>query len=66
MSDGNAEDNMCIAFGFMPSIRHYDTHCYKHRSDSIPVSKPVKWLRLTTERLMKAPIYYYKNKRKSE
>lgn len=66
MSDGNAEDNMRIAFGFVPSIRHYDTHCYKHRSDSIPVSKPVKWLRLTTERLMKAPIDYYKNKSKSE
>lgn len=65
-NNGNTEDNMRVAFGFMPPFRQYDTHCYKHRSDTIPQAKPEKWQRLSTERLLKAPIGYLKNKSKNE
>lgn len=66
-SEGNTEDNMCIHFGIMPRRSLYDTHCYKHRADTIPVKKmPKKWAKLTTERLLKCPIDKLKNKSKSE
>lgn len=64
-SDGNTEDNMRIVFGFMPPHKLYDTHCYKHRSDTIPSKYQVTWKKLTTERLLKAPIDRLKNKSKN-
>ncbi len=66
MSDKNAEDSMRIHIGIMPRKKRYDTHCYKHRSDTIPIKYPKKWSKLTTERLMKAPIDFRKNQSKKE
>ena len=65
-SESNAEDSMRIHIGFMPMNRHYDTHCYRHRSDSIPQAKFKTWNKLTTERLLKCPIDHLKNKSKKE
>lgn len=65
-SDGSAEDNMRIHFGFMPKRKLYDTHCYKHRADTIPIKYPYKWEKLTTERLLKCPIDKLHNKSKNE
>lgn len=65
MSDNNAEDNMRIHIGIMPRKKRYDTHCYIHRADTIPVKYPKKWQKLTTERLLKAPIDYRKNQSKN-
>lgn len=64
-NDGNTEDNMRIVFGFVPRNRLYDTHCYKHRADTIPESFSQKWRKLTTERLLKCPIDRLKNKSKN-
>lgn len=64
-SDGNTEDNMRIVFGFMPLRKLYDTHCYKHRADTIPDKYQKTWKKLTTERLLKAPIDRLKNKSKN-
>lgn len=61
-SDGNTEDEMRIVFGFVPKRSLYDTHCYRHRADTIPESESFKWQRLTTERLLKCPIDRLKNK----
>lgn len=65
LCDSNTEKNMRISFGIMPNIKHYDTHCYRHRSDDIPVVVPDKWQRLSTERLLKAPVCFLKNKSKN-
>lgn len=64
-SECNTEDNMRIVFGFMPYRRLYDTHCYKHRADTIPDALSEKWDKLTTERLLKCPIDRLKNKSKN-
>lgn len=64
-AEGNTEDNMRVIIGIMPRKKRYDTHCYKHRSDTIPFdANPLRWSSLTTERLMKAPITRLKNKSK--
>lgn len=65
-SDKNAEDSMRIHIGFMPRIKHYDTHCYSGRADTIPVKYPIRWCKLKTQRLLKSPIDYRKNQSKKE
>ncbi len=55
-SEGNAEDNTRTIIGFMPFRKMYDTHCYRHRADTIPESEPIKWDKLTTNRLIKCPV----------
>lgn len=65
-SDSSAEDNMRVHIGLMPRLRHYDTHCYSDRAESIPVKYPIRWKKLKTVRLLKAPIEYFKNKSKKE
>lgn len=65
-SENNAEDNMRIHIGIMPRKKRYETHCYKHRADTIPVNYPIRWKKLTTERLLKAPIDFRINKSKKD
>lgn len=66
-SENNAEDHMRVHFGLMPRKRLYDTHCYKHRADTIPIDEySPKWSKLTTERLLKCPIDKRINKSKTE
>lgn len=65
-SEGNTEDNMRIHIGLMPFRKIYDTHCYRHRADTIPLNEAEKWEKLTTERLLKCPIDHLKNKSKNE
>lgn len=59
-------DGTKLLIGFAPLHRLYDTHCYRHRADTIPEQSSVCWQRLTTERLTKAPIGRFKNQSKSE
>lgn len=64
-AENNAEDNCSTFVGIMPAFKRYDTHCYKHRADTLPVKIPCRWSRLTTERLLKAPIDLRKSKTKN-
>lgn len=64
-SSGSAEDDMRVHIGLIPRKALYDTHCYRHRADTIPVENdPNTWERLTTERLLKCPIDKLTNKSK--
>lgn len=65
-NDKNSEDNMRLVIGIVPRKRLYDTHCYKHRADTIPTKYQKTWKKLTTQRLLKAPIDYLKNKSKND
>ncbi len=65
MTEKNAEDNCRVFIGIMPIFKRYDTHCYKHRADTIPLKIPNYWSELTTERLLKAPIDLRKSKTKN-
>lgn len=62
---GDKGDGMRLLIGLAPRFRLYDTHCYRHRADTIPLQSVVAWNRLTTERLTKCPTERYKNKSKN-
>ena len=47
---------------FMPTIRHYDTHCYSGRVDSLTLTSSEPWAKMKTNRLLKCPIKKYNNK----
>lgn len=64
-SEKNTEDNMKIIYGIVPRKKLYDTHCYKHRADTIPTNYQRSWKKLTTERLLKCPVTLLKNKSKN-
>ena len=59
-------DGTRLLIGLAPSHRLYDTHCYRHRADTIPDQSTKKWTRLTTERLTKCPTSRFKNRSKNE
>ena len=54
-SAANAEDDTRLIIGFMPRKKLYDTHCYRHRADTIPLLTEERWTKLTTNRLIKCP-----------
>lgn len=54
-SGANAEDDTRLIIGFMPRKKLYDTHCYRHRADTIPFLPEERWTKLTTNRLIKCP-----------
>ncbi len=54
-SEGNAEDDTRIIIGFMPRGKKYDTHCYRHRADTVSEETKLQWQKLTTNRLIKCP-----------
>ena len=54
-SGANAEDDTRLIIGFMPQKKLYDTHCYRHRADTIPYIPDISWDKLTTNRLIKCP-----------
>ena len=54
-SGGNAEDDTRLIIGFMPRKKLYDTHCYRHRADTIPQLEDEVWTKITTNRLIKCP-----------
>lgn len=55
-SGGLQEDDTRLIIGFMPRKKLYDTHCYRNRSSTIPFGEDTTWSKLTTNRLVKAPI----------
>ena len=54
-SGANAEDDTRLIIGFMPQKKLYDTHCYRHRADTIPYIPDERWQKITTNRLIKCP-----------
>ena len=66
-SENNTEDNMRLIIGFLPLFyRRYNSHCYHHRADGIPLAQETEWTRMTTERLLKCPLDDLYNKSKTE
>lgn len=63
---GDKGDAMRLLIGLAPRFRLYDTHCYRHRADTIPLQMMATWDRLTTERLTKCPTDRYINKSRTE
>lgn len=47
---------------FMPTIRHYDTHCYSERVKTLEQTVSHQWEKMKTNRLLKCPIKKYNNK----
>lgn len=60
-AEGNTENAMRYVFGFVPLHRLYDTHCYRHRADTIPENTNETWTAMHTNRLLKCPIERLKN-----
>lgn len=63
---GDKGEGMSLMIGLPPRRRLYDTHCYRHRADTIPIQERKSWKALTTERLLKCPTDRFLNKSKNE
>ena len=53
IEEQDTEDNMTTLFGLMPLFRRYDTHCYAHRYDRVPLSAESVYAQLTTDKILR-------------